>query len=534
MADVFLSYKSQSRNFAEDVRTRLMNWGYTVWWDQDIKAGENFVGRIRQELENASAVVVNLSVDAVQPTDSYVLAEAMYAKLKKPIIPVVVPPQEAQNLPPPLNTLKSLKWADSEAIHIALKSYGLMPTNKPAPAQVYRQDVFTTGQPTYTEVDRSRLKEYQDLQANLRMKGRIVRLWGPTQTGKSVLARMAFAGFMPIELEGREIRTIDHFYDSIVIKYAPEIARESRSLAVNKFLVDSQRPIVIDDFHHVPTEAQSDIIDAAKHLIGGGVNIVLISIPDCAAEILGRRAEFRNRSIAIKAPRWSAQQLKQIPKLGFEWLNVLVHPKVIDEIVCQAHGNPHLVQEFCYKLCEHRSVNVLKTFDKSTPIMVTKNVLAGIFKDVGAAHDYDLQPILKTLADSDGAVRVKWGSYQGAPMVSLPAVVLIVLDRKGAFTEVRAANIANHAQKITRKHERDFITEESIIAAGASFIDALRAANVPDTVIGQNADRFFIQHADFKVHLHWTLAPRLTQIQPQLEKLTEDYAPADILSAYNG
>ena len=531
MSDVFLSYKSNSRNFAEDVRIRLISWGYTVWWDQDIKAGENFVSRIRQEIENAKAVVVNLSVDAVQPTESYVIAEAMYARLKKPIIPVVVPPLEAQNLPPPLNTLKSLRWADSEAIHVALKGYGIMPSEKPIPAQVFRQDVFTIGQPTYTEVDRSKLKEYQDLQANLRMKGRLVRLWGPTQTGKSVLAKMAFSGFMPIELEGRELRSLADFYDSIVIKYAPDIGSESRHLAINKYLMDSLRPIIIDDFHHVPVEVQTEIIEVAKILVRNDVNIVLISIPDCAAEILAGRAEFSNRSIAIKSPRWSGPQLRQIPKLGFEWLNVQVHPKVIDEIIWQAHGNPHLVQEFCYRLCEHRSIGVLKTFDKPTPIAVSKAVLTSIFKDVGAARNYELIPLLKELGATEDAARVKWAASQSAPFVSLPAIVLIVLDRKGAFAEVSANVIATFAQKLIRPRERRLISEESILTAGAALISALHAAGVPETVIGQNKDRFFIQHADFKVHLHWTLAPRLTHIQPQLEKLTQDYTIADVVAA---
>ena len=118
----------------------------------------------------------------------------MYAKRKIPIVPLVLPPLEPQNLPPPLNTMKTLRWAESEAIHAALRGHGVMPTNRRLPTVVYRQDVFTTGQLTWTEVDRSRTREFQDLQAHLRMDGRIVRLCGATQTGKSVLARMAFAG----------------------------------------------------------------------------------------------------------------------------------------------------------------------------------------------------------------------------------------------------------------------------------------------------------------------------------------------------
>jgi hypothetical protein len=536
MADVFLSYKSQTRNFAEDMKIRLESWGYTVWWDQFIKAGENFVIRIREEIERAKAVVVVLSTHAIQsshpkasatdPNDTYVIAEAMYAKRKIPIVPLVLPPLEPEDLPPPLNTMKTLRWTESEAIHAALKGHGVVPTNRPKPRIVYRQDVFTTGQPTWTEVDRSGTKEFQDLQAHLRMDGRIVRLYGATQTGKSVLARMALAGFMPIELTAGDLTTIDDFYSSIAIKYAREIGTEDRRIKVMKFLKDSRRPIIIDDFHRVPVEIQSQIIEVAKDLIQDHVNLVLISIPDCTADIIGSRAEFKNRTKAIRAPRWTTPQLRKIPEVGFECLQVRLHPKVIDEIVCQAHGNPHLVQEFCYELCEMK--RIAKTLDKPTPVVVSRANLTSVFRKVGAGHSYDLMPILKSFAE---LIKVKWGTHHNAPHVSLPAAMLIVLDRKGAFAEVRALTIANYASHIVPHYAKNLLTERSILDAGALFIKALRAQNIPDTVVGQNADRFFIQHADFKVHLHWSLAPKLTHIQPQLEKLVSDYSETEIVSA---
>jgi hypothetical protein len=533
MADVFLSYKSQTRNFAEDVKMRLESWGYTVWWDQSIKPGENFVIRIREEIERAKAVVVLLSTYAIQssddPDDTYVIAEAMYAKRKIPIVPLVLPPLEPQNLPPPLNAMKTLRWAESEAIHAALKGHGVMPTNRPPPTVVYRQDVFTTGQPTWTEVDRSGTKEFQDLRAHLRMDGRVVRLYGATQTGKSVLARMALAGFMPIELTAGDLTTIDDFYSSIAIKYASEIGTDDRRIKVMKFLKDSRRPIIIDDFHRVPVEVQSQIIEVAKDLIHGHVNLVLISIPDCAIDIIGSRAEFKNRAKAIRAPRWTPPQLRKIPNVGFEWLQVRLHPKVIEEIVYQAHGNPHLVQEFCYELCEMK--RIAKTLDKPTPIVVSRANLTSVFRKVGAAHSYDLIPILRSFAEPEKGTRVKWGTHRNAPHVSLPAAILIVLDRKAAFLEVPAVKIAKYGSFIVPSYDKSLLKESTILDAGAQFIKALRASNIPDTVIGQNGDRFFIQHADFKVHLHWSLVPKLTHIQPQLEKLVADYSEAEIASA---
>lgn len=502
-----------------------------------IAPGKDFVTAIREELNQAKAAVVLLSTDAIDPPanplmsgtpNAYVLAEALYAQLKKPIIPVEIPPLEPEGLPPPFTNLKTLKWADSESIHAALRMRGVTPSQKPKPIAVFRQDVFTTGIPTYTEVDRSNLREFQDLQANLRMKGRIVRLWGATQTGKTVLARKALSKFMPIELKGKRIKATEDFYNAIAIGYAPELPSDSRRLRVIRFLTDAKRPIIIDDFHHVPTEVQRDLIEDAKDLIENDVNIVLVSIPDCVSDIVGRNAELRNRSVAIKAPRWTAPQLRQIPRLGFEWLNVNVHPKLLDEIICQSYGNPHLVQEYCYKICEGKGI--LKTFDRPTPVSVSRALLISIFKDVGASKNYNLLPLFKGDADADQMVRVKWGSERNARRVPIAGVLLIVLDRKGAFSEVLARQISSRAAQIVPPQDRQHITEQAVLAAGAAFINALKAAEVSDTVIGQTSDRFYIQHADFKVHLHWSLVPHLTQIQPQLEKMTSEHTDADILA----
>lgn len=532
MADVFISYKSQDRNFAAALKHRIEDWGYTTWWDQQILGGENFVQVIQSELESAKAVVVLLSKKVVQARiengdGSYVLAEALFAQPKKPVLPVLIPPLEPEDCPPPFTGKKLLKWGDTEAVHVDLHRHAVNPTNPPKEQTVFRQDVFTTGIPTYTEVDRSRLVEFQDLRANLRMRGRIIRLFGPTQTGKTVMARRALADFMPIEVKGGQVRTLEDFYDAIAIQYAPDIPADSRRLRVLKFLIDSKRPIIVDDFHRVPVSVQEALISDAKDLIESGVNLVLVSIPDCAANIIEPKVEFKNRSIPLKAPRWSVPQLKQIPTKGFAQLKALVHPTVIDELVHQARSNPLLIQEFCYKLCE--KMKIFESFATPNPVVIPPSVLTAVFKEVGAARSYDLMPLLNA---GDDAIKVRWLDGPRARRLSLAAVLLVVLDRRAGFNELRALTIARHANKLVNSTDRTHVTRESILQAGNDFIKQLEDQDRADTVLGIKEDRFYILHPDFAVYLHWALAPMLTGIQPALTKVMSEYSAQKILKAY--
>ena len=530
MADIFISYKREDHQFAEDVKSRVEAWGYTTWWDKDIKSGENYVTRIRTELDAAKAIIVLLTSKAVKQDsdaeqDSFVLAEVSSAKRKKALIPVVVPPLQAADLPPPFNHMQTLRWADSENIHVELHRHAIEPQNAPIEAPSFRQDVFTTSIPTYTEVDRTRTREFQDLKAHLRMRGRIVRLYGATQTGKTVLARRAQAGLLPIELKGGQITTRASFFDAIAALYAPELPVDAREFRVIRFLSDSGRPVIIDDFHRIPAEVQAAIIEVAKGLIENGVTFVLVSIPDCARDLIG---EFMNRTIAIKAPRWTRPQLQQIPILGFRRMKMLIYPQVIDELIHQSHGNPLLVQDYCYRICE--SARVLESFREPTPVPIARSALVEIFRAVAATRAYDLLPIVHP--DGDAEPRVRWGT--GGRRVSLQALILIVLDRRGGFQELLPETIANHANKIVAHADRRHVTGPNVLKAGEILIERLSEAGYADTVIAMKNGKFFIQLPDFKVHLHWTLAPLLTGNHPQLERFTTEHAADDIAKAYSG
>lgn len=58
MADVFISYAREDRDTAQRIANALETQRYTVWWDREILAGDQFDEVIERELDLAKSVIV--------------------------------------------------------------------------------------------------------------------------------------------------------------------------------------------------------------------------------------------------------------------------------------------------------------------------------------------------------------------------------------------------------------------------------------------------------------------------------------------
>ena len=90
MADVFVSYSRDDRKIAQQFATGLERDGFSVWWDQAIRAGETFDRVTEKALEEARAVVVLWSRRSVE--SDWVRAEATQARATRRLVPVMIEP----------------------------------------------------------------------------------------------------------------------------------------------------------------------------------------------------------------------------------------------------------------------------------------------------------------------------------------------------------------------------------------------------------------------------------------------------------
>jgi hypothetical protein len=93
MADLFISYASADRERVAALVQRLEQFGFSVWWDRDIAAGQNFHRVIEKALDEAKCAVVVWSRLSVE--SEWVVNEASSARKRNALVPVLIDAVEA-------------------------------------------------------------------------------------------------------------------------------------------------------------------------------------------------------------------------------------------------------------------------------------------------------------------------------------------------------------------------------------------------------------------------------------------------------
>jgi hypothetical protein len=532
MADIFLSYNRANKQIAQDFVDQIRRrFGYTVWWDQEMSGGENWIQEVNRQQSEAKATIVLwskkcFSIDTEER--GHVKSEVEWALTnKRVVIPLTIPPFDHSQLMTPFNTLNTLRFNQYDLIQGKLAEKRIQPSGEPEPELFESQDIFkTSGQLRHTLIKRDSIEGYRALRSNIRAKGQIVRLYGDTQSGKTQMALYALDEMRPFQLHGKQIKSVDDIYASIAAN-EPELLGRNRQ-AVVKYIVDMQRPVMIDDFHWVENEAlfpddpallQREIIEDFKQLREKDISLLLISIPDCAARWLGD--EIGTRTVALEMPKWRDSQLRQIPTRGFHLLRVVLHPSVVDELVAQSHGNPALVQRLCLLLCHAK--NIWQSNRSERPLAVTRGELENVFRKVASEIYGDR---IKEMVEQGPRYRL-----EGGDRITLDGLLLKVLDLKGGFQPLTTNRIRKTIldEELVDKAERHKITDDRILTVGKQLIMQLREADLAETTLGIENEKFFIQHPNFKVHLHWKLLPDLKLLGPALTKFA-DHTRHDIVA----
>jgi hypothetical protein len=115
MADVFISYASEDRAWAQRIAAALEQRGWAVWWDRKIVAGDAFDETIERELDAAKCVVVLWSKHSA--ASEWVKNEAAAAVEHGTLVPALI---DAVRLPLEFRRKQTVELADwsGEADHV--------------------------------------------------------------------------------------------------------------------------------------------------------------------------------------------------------------------------------------------------------------------------------------------------------------------------------------------------------------------------------------------------------------------------------
>lgn len=272
------------------------------------------------------------------------------------------------------------------------------------------------GQPTVTYVSRSALSLEKKLKSAISDGYSLITVTGATKSGKTVLCKSIISKDESIWVSGGEIRTEDEFWDRIVddleisqtqtetasrqsgettksgvkigatagfINVGVELGGDAQSAAATtksrtrirsskvtalKGLSEYTGTIVIDDFHYIETDIQRSLIRALKQKIFDGLRVVVLAVPHRAYDVVKVETEMTGRVRQIEIPKWSNEELSEIPNIGFDRLNADVPEQIRSTLINESFASPHLMQWFCSRICTDNGIDSTLTEKKTASI----------------------------------------------------------------------------------------------------------------------------------------------------------------------
>lgn len=253
----------------------------------------------------------------------------------------------------------------------------------------HRDEVFVAGgQPTITYVERSAAHVELNLARAIATPNQIVSLSGPTKTGKTVLCRRVLGQRQFIWIDGGQIAESADFWTKVAFELNIPDSVDSgtqntstvnagigiamiataggsqlyQSSELTKRSLDSMSAaldhmtrekimLVIDDFHYLKELARVDLMRNVKGSVFNGLKVILLSVTHRVFDAIKAESELTGRFTAISMPKWSQDDLLQIPSKGFTALTTQ-YPQSIANVLCdEAQENPFLMQKFCWEIC---------------------------------------------------------------------------------------------------------------------------------------------------------------------------------------
>ncbi len=234
---------------------------------------------------------------------------------------------------------------------------------------------------------------------------KIVTVTGATKSGKTVLARQVFSSPSCIWLDGGAVRSLDEFWEivgdqlglvgeqsrasstmsgaEVGAEFSAEanfiVAKGSGKVSPKKtwghgvtvttkvspsprgqalrLLKERRLPLVLDDFHYIARDLQGQITRILKPLVFEGVPVLYLAIPHRRFDAVKVEREMNGRVENVQVPVWDERELSEIAQLGFPLLNITPDTGTSARLAKEAQGSPHLMQEFCKKMCLQSGIN---------------------------------------------------------------------------------------------------------------------------------------------------------------------------------
>lgn len=210
-------------------------------------------------------------------------------------------------------------------------------------------EVFNEAQvPTVTYVTP---REARQLKASLRTRGKHVTLIGASGSGKSTVAEKTLAeldlvGTKVHKFSGRSYST----ETSLLSILGNEFAEAPQEDAIEPWL-QSYEAIVIDDVHHLTSNARLELAQRLKLWYEKGVKFFLIGIAKTSDQIVGADPELAIRNDVHLLEPQEVSFFEAMAAQGQQALNIRFAPDFLTSTIAASKGLPAIFQAICRVAC---------------------------------------------------------------------------------------------------------------------------------------------------------------------------------------
>ncbi|WP_433202818.1 hypothetical protein ACQP1G_12950 [Nocardia sp. CA-107356] len=267
--------------------------------------------------------------------------------------------------------------------------------------------------------------------------------------------------------------------------------------SVEKALSVSRRPIIIDDFHHIPSDVRVEIARSIKPLLRNTF-VVLVAIPSHSFDPAKTVGDIGGRLVHFKIPEWTERELMSIAQRGFRELNLVDAGDMLARRIARcSFGSPHVMQELCYEILS-RGLGVCETAATPQQVEIPRKFDAIVRDAATESEPFAFRAVLSG-KNTKGEPRKPIALSRG-DRTDIYGIVLIAMARIIPPSVIKFADIRKSVHELTV----ETIVKQRIVAALTGMsAEADRNKGNADPIFSYREEVAYIEDPLFAFYLKY-------------------------------
>ena len=234
------------------------------------------------------------------------------------------------------------------------------------------EEVFVTdGYPEHTYVALQAGSKEAELRDGLEQRNKIISISGPSKSGKTTLCDRVFGtekGVSRMYVTGDAVSKADELWFEAYRQVTDDTDKLFYELSHTERierLIAAEMPLIIDDFHYIPRDAQLIISRQMKNAASSGLRIVCLSVPHRGDDPIRSNNDLAGRFFSVTFDFWGDAELASIAEAGFPKVGFPVSVEFNRLLALESLRSPQIMQTLCLEAC--RSQELDRPLETVTP-----------------------------------------------------------------------------------------------------------------------------------------------------------------------